>query len=387
MIKTITAITNEIDDPELAVKEIMEVVQPEENLLKNSAGILTCYSEYIDEGVIKTLSDKLNFPIVGTTTLGNASEGELGETMLTLMVITSDDVEFSTGLTDAINSDDLNAIDYGYKMAMNGYSDKPAMIFAFAPLSQVVGGDFMVESLDKVSNGVPVFGTVTVDHNPDYKDAGIIYNGEFYRDKMAMLLLHGNVNPKFLVASISREKIMRNKDIVTASKGNQLQKVNDMSVIDYLLSLGMKKNDNGEIEGINTIPFVVDYGDGSTPVIRILFALTPEGYAVCGGDIPEGTTLSIGTINYDEVLKTTNEAIDEIKKHDDKNGAVMFSCAGRYFALGFESHGEMNLLNDSFPKDIPYILTYSGGEFCPVYDEEGNLYNRFHNDTFTACLL
>lgn len=387
MIKTITALTHEVDDPEVAINEIIEQIDPDTNLLKNSAGLLSCYSEFIDTGVVKALSEKFDFPIVGTTTLATVSGKEFDETALTLMVLTSDDVEFTAGLSDSIVDDSLEPIEKGYKNAMEGYSQKPGLIFAYAPLSQVVGGDFMVGSLDNISGGAPVFGTITVDHNPDYRDAGLLLNGEKYTDKMVMLLCHGEVNPKFIVASISKDKIMRDKDIVTASQGNQLQTVNDMKVIDYLVNLGMKKNDDGTIEGINTIPFVVDYGDGGQPVIRILFALTEEGYAVCGGDIPVGTSLSVGTINHDEVLLTTGKAIDKINSSDDKNGAVIFSCVGRYFALGFDPHAEMTLMTEKFPDNVPYLMTYSGGEICPVYDEDGNLFNRFHNDTFVACIL
>lgn len=387
MIKTLTALTREVDDLEAAIDDIIEQLDPDTNLLKNSAGLVSFYSEFADEGIIKALSEQFNFPIVGTTTLAAASKEDFDEIVLTFTVLTSDDVEFTASLSDPIVDNSIIPIENGYKKAMEGYIEKPGLIFAYAPLSQVVGGDFMVGSLDKVSGGAPVFGTVTVDHNPDYHEAGVFLNGEKYTDRMVMLLCHGQVNPRFIVSSISRDKIMRDKDVVTASVGNQLQTVNDMKVIDYLVSLGMQKNDDGTIEGINTIPFVVDYGDGSQPVIRILFALTEEGYAVCGGDIPVGTTLSVGTINYDEVIRTTKKAIDKIKEEEGKTGAVIFSCVGRYFALGFEPHGEMELMGEEFPGDINYTLTYSGGELCPVYDENGKLYNRFHNDTFVACLI
>lgn len=387
MIKTLTALTHEIDDPQLAVDEVAEQISPDKNLLTNSVGILTCYSEYIDEGIVKALSDRFDFPIVGSTTLANATKEDLGEHVLTLMVLTSDDIKFSTGLTDVIEAGSKEAINAGYRRAMEGFDDKPELLFTFAPLSQVVGGDFMVSTLDDISGGVPIFGTITVDHNPDYKDAAVFLNGQIYNDRMIILLFHGDVNPKFVVASISRDVIMRDKDVVTSSEGNQLKTVNGLSVVDYLTGLGMKKNEDGTIEGINSIPFVVDYGDGSQPVIRILFALTEDGSAVCGGDIPEGTKLSVGSINYDEVLNTTKEAVHTIKERGNKEAAVIFSCVGRYFALGFEPHAEMELITDQFPKDLPYILSYSGGEICPTYDENGKLYNRFHNDTFTACLL
>jgi hypothetical protein len=387
VIKTITAFTDELDDSKGAIEELVSQVNPTAELLSNSVGIITCYSEYVDEGIINGISEIFDFPIVGATTIATCINGDMGINMLTLTVLTSDDVEFSVELTDPVINNDASIIDKAYQGAMNGYNDKPSLIFTFAPLSHTVGGDFMVNTLDEISGGVPTFGTIVVDHNSDYKDAAVIFNGKAYKDRMALILFHGEVNPKFVLASISKEVIMKGDDVVTASKGNQLETVNGMSVVDYLLSLGMTKNDDGEIEGINSIPFVVDYGDNSQPVTRILFALTEDGSAVCGGEIPVGTKLSVGTINYDEVINTSSKAVETINLSDDGKGAIIFSCVGRLFSLGFNTDDEMKVLSEKVNKGISYNFAYSGGEICPTSGNDGKLYNRFHNDTFVACIL
>lgn len=382
MIKTITAYTHEIDDAEQAVSDLLK--QLENKLLKNSVGLVTCFADFIDSEVVKELAEQVSFPIVGKTTIGNMTAAEKSNMMLTLTVITSDDVEFVAGLTDPIPGEDETPFRKAYEKANQDRKEKPALMISFAPLMMNVGGDFFVNTLNRISEGVPNFGTITVDHNSDYHAAQVIYGGEAYRDRLAFVLAYGNITPKFYVASISEEKLYRNKGVVTASQGNQLQTVDGVPVIDYLESIGMQKNEDGTITGVNSFPFVVDFGDGSKPIVRVLFAITPEGYAVCGGDIPVGTKLSVGSIDADEVLNTSEKALNEVQEKSSINGMIMFSCVGRYFALEFDSTKEMDLIQEK-TGEIPFVFAYSGGEICPLYDRDGNTVNRFHNDTLVIC--
>jgi hypothetical protein len=64
----------------------------------------------------------------------------------------------------------------------------------------------------------------------------------------------------------------------------------------------------------------------------------------------------------------------------------MFSCVGRFFAQGYDSAKEMELVR-SILGSRPWHLAYSGGEICPVSGEDGRLINRSHNDTFVLCLF
>lgn len=386
MIKTLTAYTNEIDDIELAVQEIKNQLQPN-TLLANSVGIITCFSDFLNDGVVSALAKALSFPVVGTTTIANALGQTMSTTMLTLTVFTSDDIQFATGLSQPITSSDPSLLQAGYEAAAATLPGKPSFMVAFAPLLTSVGGDFYVDSLTKISGGVPLFGTLAVDHHSDYHESRVIYNGEGYTDRLAFILFYGPIEPSFYIASVSDKILFRDKGVVTAANGNQLQTINNMPVSDYLLSLGLTKNEEGQIEGINSFPFIVDYNDGTQPVVRVMFALTPEGYAVCGGDIPVGATISVGSINASEVLVTTQALLDEITKSNKKNGALLFSCVGRYFAQGYDTTAELQKVTGANWDSLPYTLCYSGGELCPVYDKNGKLTNRNHNDTFVACVF
>jgi hypothetical protein len=390
MLKALTAYTDEIDDVETAVAEILRQL-PKENLLANSLGLLSCYCDFIKSGVVKALCDALPFEVVGSTTLGNSVPGSNGTMLLTLMVLTSDEVSFAVGLTEPLLSEDEAPLRAEYQAALAKIGRRPSLMISFAPLLVNIGGDFFVNTFSAISGGIPNFGMLSVDHNIDYHDSQVIYNGEAYLDRYAFALLAGDLNPRFFIGSISPEKIFREKGVVTAANGNQLQTINGRPVVDYLKNIGLTSDEKGTIIGINTFPFIVDYNDGTMPVVRAIFAQTPEGYAVCGGDIPVGATLGVGSMDDQEVIDTTQKALSSTLALENINCILMFSCIGRYFALGYNPMREINEVCKLMDGTrIPYQFTYSGSELCPVYEKERHddfAVNRNHNDTIVICVL
>lgn len=385
MIKMLTAHTLEIDDAELALEEILEQLDLPHSLMKNAAGLMTCYSEFIDTGVLKALCDALPFDVVGATTLGNADNREQSQMMLSLTVLTSDDIEFSAAYSQSIAGDQRAPLAEVFEFAKARLSGEPKLMFTFLPLLYHVGGDETVATLDSITGGVPAFGTIAIDHTLDYRFAQTFMNGECSKDRLAMLLVCGDIEPQFLIASISEDKIIKQKAIITASKGNVLTEVNHMPILKYMETLGLTKD--GKLEGANNIPFMVDTGDGTEPLARAIYAVTPEGYAVCGGVMPVNATLAVGATDYNDVMRTTKHTLERALATGKHSGVIMFSCISRYMALGMDAEAEMRLVQKMLPKDLPFQFTYSGGEACPVYDRGGEARSRFHNYTFVVCIF
>jgi hypothetical protein len=385
MIKMLTACTYEIDDVEAAVSEIVEQLDMENTLLTHSAGMLTCYSEFLDSGVVAALCERLPFGVVGSTTLANGAGGESSSLMLTLSVFTSDDLHFATALSDSLEADQEAPLREAYEQAVATLPGKPVAIFEYLPLIFTVGGDQIVGAMDRVTGGVPQFGTVTVDNTPEYFTASVIHNGQSSRQGMAMLLVYGDFNPTYYVASISDSKIMMQKAVVTASQNNVVYQVNNTPILTYLESLGLSSE--GRIDGANAIPFIIDYNDGTKPVARSIFSALPDGGVVCGGVMPVGATLSIGSIDFADVMNTTSGILGSALEAGERSGFVLFSCLTRNLALGMDSEAEMRKAHAIIGEAAPYQFTYSGGEVCPVYGPDGRLVNRFHNATFVACVF
>ncbi|MDR2740244.1 MAG: FIST C-terminal domain-containing protein [Treponema sp.] len=391
MIKTIVIHTLKIDDPEAAVAELCGLLEKEGPLLAHSIGLVSCFADFISSGIVADLAKKLPFEIAGTTSLAGASKSAAGEVLLFLTVLTSDDVEFVTGLTDPISAEAVSPIRAAWKKATAGRAEKPALMLSFAPLLTNASGDVLVEAFSAVSGNVPNFGTIAVDHNADYHESRVIFNGASYPDRYAFILCYGKIKPIFIVGGLSEKRAFRDKGVVTASAGNQLQGVNGISVADYLSGLGLKKGPDGAIMGINAYPFILDYNDGTQPIIRVMFAITPEGYAVCGGNMPVGASLQVGVINAEEVLSITEETIKSAlvigQNNGSDNGMLIFSCVGRYFAQGFHPEAEMKKVQEALNGSLPFHLCYSGTELCPVYEKNGNTRNRSHNDSIVICMF
>lgn len=389
VIKSFCAYTNEIDDVDVAVSEIVENLDFEGRLLRNSIGIVSCFTEFIDSGVVKALTERLPFDIVGMTTAAGSTCGELGEDMLSLIVLTSDEVEFVTALTDPIEGSDASPLRRAYETATESRPHqlkKPAMMLSFVPLLFNLSGDFFADNMDEITGGVPNFGAIAVDHNPDYRDSQVIFNGEAYPDRYAFVLIYGDISPKFYIGTISDESIFPDKGVITASNGNHLQSVNDIPITDYLLSIGLSMGADGKsIAGINAFPIILDLGDGTKPILRAMFAVTPDGGAVCGGRIPAGVTMGIGRFDPDEIAVT---AADTMKKacSGEHSTMIVFSCVGRYMALLYERFAELeSVVSETGKAGLPYVASYSGGEICPVYRADGSTVNRAHNNTFVIC--
>ncbi|MDR1508332.1 MAG: FIST C-terminal domain-containing protein [Synergistaceae bacterium] len=388
MIKSFSACTAEIDDTELAVKELVERLDYKGRLLKNTVGIMSCFADFIKTGVVRAICDALPFDVLGVTTIACASAGQCGETMLCVMVLTSDETEFVTGFSEPVLGKDTSVLRRFYDEAARSRNDRPSLIFSFFPLLFNAGSDFFVESMDEITGGLPIFGALPVDHNADYHESYVIFNGEAWRDRVALLLFYGGAAPRFYTGTISDDKIFPEEGTVTASNGNLIQSINGKSMIEFLMSLGLAKNENGGIDGINSFPLIADYNGASEPVIASMFAMTPEGYAVCSRKVPVGSTLAVGMFSPEEIVATSSNTLEDALDEAQYRTALIFSCVGRYFALMYDQSAEMEMVVSGMKdREISYLMAYSGGEICPVYNDEGRRINRAHSNTFTICVF
>ena len=384
--KILCAFTFELDEVELAVSEILEQLELDKSQLAHSVGIVTCHPDFIESGVLAAVSEALPFDVVGTTSLASSTKGESGIEILTLAVLTSDTVTFTTVLTESLWDDQVGPIKTAYEKALASLPQKPELILTYQPMMNHVGGEKLATDISHISGGIPLFGTLTCDHNFDFSQAYSICNSQCYKDRLIMVLLNGPVTPKFFHISIEITDQLQQKALITDSAVNMLKTVNGKPALEYLSSLGLAHN--GTIEGAVAIPFLVDYNDGTQPVCRGIFMISEEGWVVCGGDVPKGTLLSTATLDHDDVMHTSGKALDAIIEAADRNnGLLIVSCNSRSVALGTDPLAEMELVHKRIGKTLPYHMLYSGGEICPVYTEDGKTKNRFHNFSFTACLF
>jgi hypothetical protein len=397
MIKMLTACTAQIDDPEDAAAEILRQLDLDNRKLKNSVGIIACYNEYIDTGVVKAVCAALPFDVVGCTTLGNAARGECGLELLSVSVLTSDDVSFAAVYSGKLGPENLEKpIADAYEAACEG--KKPDFILSYLPIMNAIGGSALYNAVNSICAGIPLFGAIACDHSLDFSASYVICNGDAAQDRMALILMFGPVNPRFFVTSLPGRDIQKQRGLITESEGVILKRINNMPVLDYLTGLGLTR---GGIAAMGTIPLIVNYNDGAKPVALGMYSINAEGYAVCGGEVPVNATVAIGTMTYSGIMETAGATILKALELKGINGILMYPCLTRNLLLGANSDDEMKRIGamiGSVGSGIPYQICYAAGEICPLPgtlagaegrgsppDGDEKLVNHFHNYTFTLC--
>jgi hypothetical protein len=381
MIKSFSAVTREIDDAEAAVAEITGALDLEKNLLKNSLGIVSCFTEFEDTGALKAVCDALPFDCIGSTTCLCAVGEEIDQIILAVSVLTSDDCSFRT--TAIPVGDNYEAsVDATLTALLEQEKESPALLLGYFPLMNTVSGDMILTAIDGVTGGIPVFGTATIDHTMDYSSSKTIRNGEAFRETVVLGAIYGEPKISFDIASLDENKFRSQKALITASDGNILIGVNGKTALEYLEEIGLTKTEIAT--GLGVIPLVVDHNDGTKPVVRAVFALTPDGHAVCGGAMPEGATLTIGHVDRKDVLLTTEHTMKPLA---DKDSIVLsYSCMARYLVLGTDNTVEAEKMRE-VSGGAPYLFVCSGGELCPLPDADGKLRNFYHNYTNVFCRI
>ena len=175
MIQSLTATTREIEDARAAIAEITSALNLEKNLLKNSLGIISCFSEFEETGVLQAVREALPFDCIGATTCLCATGQEIDQIIFVITVLTSDDCDFQTTAIpitekyeDAINSSIL--------ASMKQSDVPPALLLGYFPLTNIniIGVDTVLAAIDRATGGIPLFGTVAIDHHADYSTAKTI---------------------------------------------------------------------------------------------------------------------------------------------------------------------------------------------------------------------
>ena len=385
MIQMMTAYTEEVDEVEDALNEILGQIDIG-TLKKNSVGLITCHFDFVNTGFIKELCRKLPFDVIGMTTLASANPHGLSMYALSLTVLTSDDVLFETAMTKALDPKDYRKnMETAYSGAAGKLPGKPSLIITFFPFFREISGAVMHRVFDEVCGGVPFWGSLATDPDIGYLHSKVFRNHDVSNDGMAMVLLYGPVDPEFIVVSLPSQNTRKDRGQITDSDGCILKGINGVPALKYLENMGVVIMKDASI----TTPLMVYYEGSSEPVALGIYNLNDDGGLLCAGEMTEGASIAAGQISNEGIMSTAEESLNRVLKCGKRNGALFPPCITRYVMLAPNHDAELELIAEKMEKGLvmPYMVGYSGGEICPVRDESGVLRNRFHNFTFSACIL
>jgi hypothetical protein len=382
--KTFVAFTEEIDDTDAAVSEILKQLDMDHRLLAHSLGILHCYSEFCENGIVKTLCEKLPFDVVGSTTVSLAVPRRISETGLLLTVLTSDTVQFNTGVSGGITDAVEGPVTELCRRVIDPLPQKPALLLPFAPFMANVGGDEFIAQIDALSGGIPAFGTVAISNEPDFNRSYTIRNGEYYAAALVLAAMAGDVDPVFMEASIKDERILKQRGVVTGVNRNVITTINGMNAVAYMESIGLAKD--GKIPQTVPVALVADLADGSR-LVRASLGSNEQGEMVLCGAVPVNSRLALAIMGFEDVVATASGKVAEAAKAAKGRGMLMYSCAARYWVLGLQIWAEFEAVDAHIGGTAPYHLVYSGGEISPQRLGNGKMVNRLQNNSLIICIL
>jgi len=393
MLKCAGLYTCEVDDPELALSQILAQLSAKIELMEHTVGIVMCHTEIVDSGVLGRLTESLPFDIVGTTTTAQAVNGMISEMGLTIFVMTSDTVRFRVGMTESLEA----GIEGPLRAEIERVGDAsatPGLAMVFPPLMLQSSGDDILETWCRILPGVPVFGTLAVDDSSDFSNCRVICRGETDKTRHAFVLCYGDINPRFFLATLPEENEMRHKGVITKAKDNVVHEIDGRRAHDYLKGVGLAV-DGGSLDTIWFIPFQIkqrkrsDY-DG-VPVLRGMASITEEGAVIFRGKVDENASFSLMDMTAEDVVSATEAKLRAMKDMPDVNGILLFSCVIRHMLLMYKNPmQEIERATEAIREalgDPPFMMSYSGGEICPTSVKDGVHVNRFHNYSIVGLVI
>lgn len=396
---SIVVYTEEIDDLNDAVDELFEKMEGF-TFRKNSLGILMTEEDTNYQELYSLLSEKLDFPIMGCTSMAMFSNSDgYCAGGISLMILTADDCEFAAGVTQTLTKESSGEeIQRLYSEASEKLDGDVKLIISYGVIvsdEKDVSGDDQVNALSKISGGVPVFGGLSSD-GFNFTQSRVFFNDQIVENGLAMALVSGEIHPQFFTvnsignrASISYE--------ITESTNNQVYKLGNETL------LNMLKKEDFTVDKANVLadylltPFVVsiEQPDGErVEAARNLSILNLEDESgTFLGAMPQGAYLGVGIIGREDVQRSVDKVFEEITNRIEYSEYkyttfLCTSCAARFLALASDVRAEAAVCKNRTPEGMSLLGMYSYGEFCPVIGKKsGDMYNMFHNFTFTILAM
>jgi len=385
MIEMFTARTSEIDEFDEAIREIKEQIDFSA-MKKYTGGLIFCHVDFVESGMVTALCEAFpDMAIIGMTSMASADAQGYSIYDLTLTVLTSDDVRFDVGMTNAINPDNYETeITSLFSDICARSGGEPDLIISFMPFVREVAGYEVVAAMDTTCKSIPIWGSITYSVDFNYETVQTVCNGRNEGAGLAMMFLSGAVEPNFIVCSLPERNISRHRAVITKSTGCMLYEINDLPVGDYLANAGISVTK----ENLNGSPLMVYYDGQTEPVALGFYTMFDNGAFQTGGEMPVGTSVSVGSITSAGIFESAEMGLQKILDRADRQVTLLLPCVTRYLMLSPDQESEMRLINEKLATSgKSFMMGYSAGEICPMRGPDGKLHNRFHNYSFCALTL
>jgi len=397
-----TAITYELDDILAAAKELVNQINSKLTLEKNTVAILHGLPDMEIGELSAAISQALGCQVIGGTTAAGASITNEGyhELAVVLHVFTDDACLFSAAISNPISEKSENVADEVTNAYQKAYQNlktqdsaaEPKMVICVLSIIQNMSSDDILDKISNLCGNLPVFGFVAAD-DFEFSKQQVYLDGEVGGDRIAMLLLSGNIQPIFHTANLAGKKALEKK-LVTKSHDNIICEIEGQRAFDYIKQFPFIDD---QTETLFNYQFFVEmqndeFNDG-TSVSRALNGFNKEtGEVSCFANVPENSYIGLLYCDGNDVSATSEAGIkaflDKINAADSGytySTVLIATCSLRNIFLADMKSKEGDLVNHLIPQGLTTSGLYAFGEVAPTSVTGSKAVNRFHNATLTLC--
>ena len=397
--KSTTAISFELDDIAAATEELTAQIKEKLDFGKNTIALLHGQPDMEIGELSASISKELGCHVLGGTAAAGAiltSEG-YHELAVALHVLSDDDCLFSAAISGSMESDPDGEMTETYQKAYQGLKEQdasaePKMVICIASIVQSIASDNILAKISELCGNLPVFGYIAAD-DFEFAKQQVYLDGESGGDRLALVLISGNVQPIFKTANLAGEKALE-KRLVTKAHDNIICEIEGEPAYEYIKVFPFINDETTVLFNYQFFVEVPDdaYNDG-IPVSRALSSFDKEtGEVTCFANVPENSYIGLLYCTGNDVAATSETGIKEFlaQLNAQSSGytystALIATCSLRNMFLADMKATEGDLVKDLFPADISVSGLYAFGEIAPTSIIDNKAVNRFHNATFTVC--
>ncbi|MDR0453193.1 MAG: FIST C-terminal domain-containing protein [Deferribacteraceae bacterium] len=398
--KSATAVSYELDDYAAAAEELVAQIRSKLTFGKHTVAVLHGQPDMEIGKLSAAISGKLDCNVIGGTTAGAAMLTKEGyhELAVALHVMSGDDCLFVCAISDSIEKDAEKEIKNTYQAAYRNLKEQnpdaePQMLICVLSTVQSCSPDNILTEISQICGNLPVFGYVSAD-DFEFCKQQVYLNGEIGDNRIAFLMLSGNIRPIFQVSNLSCRRTIE-KQLVTKSHDNVICEINGKPAYEYIKKFPFISD---QTEVLWNYQFFVEMRNADSkeifPVSRALNTYNKEtGEVICFADVPQDSYIGLLYCDDKDVTVSTGMALkefmDKLKAVDGRgyeySTALIASCSLRNMFLADQKDMEGNLIRDLFLPNLTVSGLYAFGEIAPTSINKGKAVNQFHNATFTMC--
>ena len=400
--KSATAISYELDNITAAANELTTQIKGKLPFGKNTVAILHGQPEMEIGELSAAIGRELGCQVVGGTTAAGAVLTNEGyhELAVVLHVLTDDDCLFSAAISGSMANSPEEEIENTYQKAYENLKAQdndaePKMVVCVASIMQSIDSDCILAKVSDLCGSIPVFGFYAGD-DFEFQKQQVYLDGESGGDRVALLLLSGNVRPIFQTAHLAGKQALE-KRLVTKARDNVICEIEGKPAFEYIKSFPFI--DEGTTSLFNYQFFVEMQSDeinDGIPVSRALNSFDKEtGEVTCFAHIPENSYIGLLYCDGNDVAKTSKAGIkdfmDKMKAAEsgdyEYSTVLVATCSLRNMFLVDMKSVEGDIIKELLPSNLAVSGLYAFGEIAPTSVKKDKAVNRFHNATFTLCAL